>query len=548
MIIIILSRIILRFSVLIDFEIINFINNNFNFILFLDFFRIIFFITVMLISRRVFVFRRSYIKNDKYYKRFHYLLFSFVVSIIILILRPNLIRILLGWDGLGIRSYLLVIYYSRSKSYNAAIITMLRNRIGDALIIVCLSSLLFLNNLNIFIIFYIIKINYFWIFILLIIAGCTKRAQIPFRAWLPAAIAAPTPVSSLVHSSTLVTAGVYLIFRFENLLVLMNVNNLLLVLGCLTIFIARLRAFFEIDIKKIVALSTLRQLGVIITRLGAGLSILGFFHLLSHAFFKALLFVRAGNLIHRSESYQDLRVIGGNREVLPLRKRIVIGSSLSLCGLPFISAFYSKEIIIESLLIYNLSFYSYFIMILGILITVFYRIRFLILSLTWFNQQRSLFNKSDLDFIINFRILRLLTPAVVIGAVIRQKLRSSCSLLIVTSNLKYLTLRLVRLALILFYFFNLNYIILYNKFIWRVRSLWGLPFFRSRFPIIARINLGDFLHKISDFSWIYFLFTNFVLKKFKFQNIIGISFLRINFIRTINNRFLILFFIFFIVY
>ena len=195
-------------------------------------------------------------------------------------------------------------------------------------------------------------------------------------------MAAPTPVSSLVHSSTLVTAGVYLIFRFENLLILININNLLLVLGCLTMAIARLRAFFEIDIKKIVALSTLSQLGVIITRMGAGLRILGFFHLLSHAFFKALLFIRAGNLIHRSESYQDLRVIGGNTEVLPFSKRVVIGASLRLCGLPFISAFYSKEIIIESLLIYNLSFYSYLLIVIGVLITVFYSSRFLVLSLT----------------------------------------------------------------------------------------------------------------------------------------------------------------------
>lgn len=278
-------------------------------------------------------------------------------------------------------------------------------------------------------------------------------------------MAAPTPVSSLVHSSTLVTAGVYLIFRFENLLVLININNFLLSLGCLTIFIARLRAFFEIDIKKIVALSTLRQLGVIITRLGAGLRILGFFHLLSHAFFKALLFIRAGNLIHRSESYQDLRVIGGNTEVLPLRKRIVIGASLRLCGLPFMSAFYSKEIIIESLLVYNLSVYSYIIIITGILITVFYRIRFLILSLTWFNRQRAIFNKSDLDYTINFRILTLLAPAVLGGAAISQKLNSSCSLLLVRPGLKYLTLTLLSLALIFFYFFNLNSLILYNKFI-----------------------------------------------------------------------------------
>merc|ERR1719266_1305811 len=120
---------------------------------------------------------------------------------------------------------------------------------------------------------------------------------------------------------------------------------------------ARLRAFFEIDIKKIVALSTLRQLGVIIVALGAGYSLLGFFHLLSHAFFKALLFIRSGNLIHASERYQDLRVIGGSSEVIPLSKSIVIATSMSLCGLPFMSAFYSKEAINEILLIHNLSIY-----------------------------------------------------------------------------------------------------------------------------------------------------------------------------------------------
>ena len=212
------------------------------------------------------------------------------------------------------------------------------------------------------------------------------------------------------------------------------------------------------------------------------------------------------------------------------------------------SAFYSKEIIIERLLIYNLSFYSYFIITLGILMTLFYRIRFLILSLTWFNRQRSLFNKSDLDFTVNFRIIILLTPAVIGGAVIQQKLRSSCSLLLISPNLKYLTLRLILFSLILFYFFNQNRIVFYNKVLWRVRRLWGLPFFSSRIPIFSRINLGDYFHKVSDFSWIYFLFTNFIIKKFIFQNLTGISFLRINFIRVLNNILLIFLFIFFLKY
>merc|ERR1712165_577612 len=148
-------------------------------------------------------------------------------------------------------------------------ITVISNRVGDALIIICFRRLIYLNSLNIFISSYTADPTLYPVFSLLIIAGCTKRAQIPFRAWLPAAMAAPTPVSALVHSSTLVTAGVYLIFRFERLLVSINLSNVLLVIGSLTILMARLRAFFEIDMKKIVALSTLSQLGVIMSAIGA---------------------------------------------------------------------------------------------------------------------------------------------------------------------------------------------------------------------------------------------------------------------------------------
>ncbi len=204
-----------------------------------------------------------------------------------------------------------------------------------------------------------------------------------------------------MHSSTLVTAGVYLIFRYENLLVLININFLLIAMGRLTIFIARTRAFFEIDIKKIVALSTLSQLGVIICALGAGLRILGFFHLLSHAFFKALFFIRAGNLIHASGSYQDLRVIGGGVEVIPFSAGIIVGCSGRLCGVPFISAFYSKESIIESLLIRNLAFYSYLLIIIGILITVFYSVRFITLAISRIRIRNSIFLKNDLDSYVN---------------------------------------------------------------------------------------------------------------------------------------------------
>jgi len=461
----------------------------------------------LLISSRVFIFSSSYIKLDKFYYRFHFLLLSFVISIILLIFSPNLIRILIGWDGLGIRSYLLVIYYTTPKSYNAGIITFARNRIGDALIIIRIRYFIYIEKLNLFLIFYRVKLDYWWVVMVIIIAAFTKRAQIPFRAWLPSAMAAPTPVSSLVHSSTLVTAGVYILFRFDSLITFLGLNKFILAIGVITIFMARLRAFFEIDIKKIVALSTLSQLGVIITALGAGFNLLRFFHLLTHAFFKALLFIRAGNLIHRFESYQDLRTIGGSREILPFTKSIIIGCSIRLCGLPFMSAFYSKEIIIERLLIYNLSFISYFVIILGVLITIFYRIRFILLSISSVSRQRSLFSKSDIDPLVNIRIIILTIPAITGGRFINLFLDASY-LFLVRNRLKLLTLFLILLGVMYFYkIFKLN-LFPYPNWLWNMGRLWRLPYIRSRLPLYLFLNSGDYLYKLSDFSWINFIFSN----------------------------------------
>jgi len=197
---------------------------------------------------------------------------------------------------------------------------------------------------------------------------------------LPAAIAAPTPVSSLVHSSTLVTAGVYLIFRFcprifNNLLIVC-----LMVRGRLTIIIAGLSATMEIDIKKIVALSTLSQLGVIIFSLRIGAYHAAFFHLLSHAFFKALLFITVGNIIHISKNYQDLRKINLQPFLAPLTIGYILRANLRLCGLPFTRGFFSKDLCIESakfLSIYSISIILFYI---ATALTATYTVRFIILT------------------------------------------------------------------------------------------------------------------------------------------------------------------------
>lgn len=164
-------------------------------------------------------------------------------------------------------------------------------------------------------------------------------------------MAAPTPVSALVHSSTLVTAGVYLLFRFHALLRTSRALTALLSFGVLTITIAGITAINEIDIKKIVALSTLRQLGLMVRTLGLGLGKMAFFHLLSHAYFKAILFIAVGNIIHCSNSYQDIRQAGNLAEAIPLRVTLFNLANLSLCGFPFLAGFYSKDLILEGVLI-----------------------------------------------------------------------------------------------------------------------------------------------------------------------------------------------------
>jgi len=342
-------------------------------VLILDLVSVLFLITVTLISISVIFFRTSYIANEKFFSRFLFLVLSFVCRILLLILRPNSIRILLGWDGLGVTSYLLVIYYQRNKSYNAGIITALTNRLGDVGLLLCLAFLVKFGSWNFYL--FIPPLEMSIILIILVRARITKRAQIPFSAWLPAAIAAPTPVSALVHSSTLVTAGVYLLIRFNYLLMSFDLLKYLILVGVFTIFIAGLGAMRELDIKKVIALSTLRQLGVMIITIGVGFPLMGFFHLVAHAFFKALLFICAGILIHNFKDYQDIRLMSRGACFIPFTLRMFMTANLRLCGLPFIAGFYSKDLILEIFIMRRLNLFIFVIIILSTALTVLYSCR-----------------------------------------------------------------------------------------------------------------------------------------------------------------------------
>lgn len=386
-----------------------------NFPIIFDPLGIIFRRVVLFISANVIIFSNTYIENDLFINRFILLVTAFVLSINMLIFFPHLLTLLLGWDGLGLISFLLVIYYQNAKSLAGGLLTALTNRIGDAFLLIAIALTLNQNHWNIINIWSSPITTLLTLFIIL--AAITKSAQIPFSSWLPAAIAAPTPVSALVHSSTLVTAGVFLLIRFYPILHSSTWFNIsLLITARFTILIAGIRAIAECDLKKIIALSTLRQLGVIITSLGLGYVTLTLFHLLTHALFKALLFLCAGNVIHTHLHSQDLRTVGNLTIQIPLTASCFIVANLALCGAPFLAGFYSKDTILELTLWFPVNFSILTIIFLGTALTATYSTRFVIYLLLSPNYHPRIINLSELDNKINLPILFLTIGAILGGA------------------------------------------------------------------------------------------------------------------------------------
>lgn len=401
-----------NFRLVIEWLIIRINGINIEFLLYIDWIRLIFIRIVLLISSIVLIYRLIYIEIDKSIIRYFLLVLIFVFSIILIIIRPNIVRIMFGWDGLGLVSFCLVVYYQNYRSYNSGMLTVLINRVGDVIILIIIGIIIIYGSWNIFFIKNIGLIIFF-----LIVAGITKRAQIPFSVWLPRAIAAPTPVSALVHSSTLVTAGVYLLIRFNRCLIIREFRKILIILSVLTIFISGLIANFEFDLKKIIALSTLRQLGLIIIILRVGFPMLSYYHLLTHAIFKSLLFIRAGVIIHRIINNQDIRLMGGLNEFIPFtiyRFRLTL---IALCGFPFIAGFYSKDIIMEIIYFRKFNIIIFILSLISLIFTVIYSIRLIYYS--FFGEFKIIRCKIILEnSLINKSIIILIRLRVIIGSVL----------------------------------------------------------------------------------------------------------------------------------
>nr|QTZ19014.1 NADH dehydrogenase subunit 5 [Mycomya sp. WQY006] len=497
----------------IEFELVSLNSNSIYMTMLLDWMSLMFMSFVLLISSLVIFYSKEYMSEDNNINRFIILVLMFVFSMMMLIISPNLISILLGWDGLGLVSYCLVIYFQNVKSYNAGMLTALSNRIGDVALLMAIAWMLNYGSWNYIFYLEIMKNDFEMMMIgsLVMLAAMTKSAQIPFSSWLPAAMAAPTPVSALVHSSTLVTAGVYLLIRFNILLVNSWMSQLLLLIGGLTMFMSGMGANFEFDLKKIIALSTLSQLGLMMSILAMGYPMLAFFHLLTHALFKALLFMCAGAIIHNNMNSQDIRSMGSLMNSMPLTTSCFNIANLALCGMPFLAGFYSKDMILELVMLSNVNYLIFFLFFFSTGLTVSYSFRLVYYSMTGLFSSLSIHPINDEGWTMLKGMLVLVFMSIIMGSVMSWLMFPSSYMICLPSHLKLLTLFVCisgglvgyLISLVSLFYFNkaLNYYYL-SSFL---GSMWFMPLISTLGLIYTPLNMGGKAIKSMDQGWSEFM-------------------------------------------
>nr|YP_010701038.1 NADH dehydrogenase subunit 5 [Anopheles peditaeniatus]WCI21253.1 NADH dehydrogenase subunit 5 [Anopheles peditaeniatus] len=474
-----------------------------------DWMSLMFMSFVLLISSLVIFYSNQYMEEDYNINRFILLVLMFVMSMMMLIISPNLISILLGWDGLGLVSYCLVIYFQNVKSYNAGMITALSNRIGDVALLLAIAWMLNYGSWNYIFYLEMMGKNMEMMIIggLVMLAAMTKSAQIPFSSWLPAAMAAPTPVSALVHSSTLVTAGVYLLIRFNILLMEWWMGQFLLLISGLTMFMAGLGANFEFDLKKIIALSTLSQLGLMMSILSMGFYKLAFFHLLTHALFKALLFMCAGSIIHNMKNSQDIRMMGSLSMSMPLTCSCFNVANLALCGMPFLAGFYSKDLILEMVMLSYVNMFSFFLFFFSTGLTVCYSFRLVYYSMTGDFNSSVLHPLNDKGWTMLFSICFLMIMAVIGGSMLMWLMFLNPSMICLPFDMKILTLVVCIVGGVSGYllsnvslFFTNKALYFYN-FTNFAGSMWFMPMISTIGIINYPLKLGLYSYKSFDQGW-----------------------------------------------
>nr|YP_008963211.1 NADH dehydrogenase subunit 5 [Gelidium vagum]AGO19325.1 NADH dehydrogenase subunit 5 [Gelidium vagum] len=392
-------------------------------------------VVITSISSLVHLYSISYMETDPHCPRFMAYLEIFTFFMLILVTADNVLQMFLGWEGVGLASYLLInFWFTRLAANQSAIKALIVNRVGDFGLSLAIFTIFYVfSSVEYSTIFSIVPFFQYYYFsflnfkinsitaigLLLFVGAVGKSAQLGLHTWLPDAMEGPTPVSALIHAATMVTAGVFLIIRFSPLIEYsFFVLRTLIIFGAMTAIFGAMTGAFQNDLKRVIAYSTCSQLGYMIFACGLSCYNVSMFHLTNHAFFKALLFLSAGSIIHAVSDEQDMRKMGSLIKILPLSYSVILIGSLALTGFPFLTGFFSKDFILEiaqvssySNLNNNFSGLACWLGSLAVFFTAFYSFR--LLYLTFINNcnvsrvKISLIHESNLLMLIPLIILAL---------------------------------------------------------------------------------------------------------------------------------------------
>lgn len=409
---------------------------------------VVMFLIVTFVSLVVHIYSVTYMAGDPGYKRFFSYMSAFTFAMLMLVSANNFLQLFFGWEAVGLVSYLLIGFWFKREAANAGSLkAFLVNRVGDFGFFLGIALLFnYFGSLDYYQVFHAaptLKNATISIFphssysliavicFLLFVGAMGKSAQVPLHVWLPESMEGPTPISALIHAATMVTAGVYLVARLSPLYELApSVLNLILILGATTALFMGLVAVVQNDIKRIIAYSTLSQLGYMMVGLGASAYAAGIFHLVTHAFFKALLFLAAGSVILTMHHEQDIRKMGGLAKVIPMTYLGFLVGALALVALPPFSGFYSKDAIIDAVHASTLpaASYAYYCVLIGAMVTAFYIFRAFFLV---FHGQRRMpidhYQKTT--WIVKLSLISLAIPATIAGLLLVQRFLSVPGLL-----------------------------------------------------------------------------------------------------------------------
>ena len=496
-------------------------------------------ILITSVSALVHIYSTGYMSDDPHIPRFMSYLSLFTFLMIILVTSDNYVQLFIGWEGVGLCSYLLINFWlTRIKANKAATKAMLINRVGDMGLLLAMFMIIkefgTLEYSTIFSLLGVIDKNNLTVICLLLFFGAVgKSAQLGLHTWLPDAMEGPTPVSALIHAATMVTAGVFLIIRsgplFEGSSLVLTIVTFL---GALTAFFAATTGVVQNDLKKVIAYSTCSQLGYMVMACGLSNYSTSLFHLLNHGFFKALLFLSAGSVIHAVNGEQDMRKMGGLIRSIPFTYTMILIGSLSLMGFPYLTGFYSKDLILELTYGKYYIIFAYWLGSFSALLTAFYSVRLIyLIFIANTNANKNIFRgakESSLN--ITFPLLLLGFGSIFVGYLAKEVVLSNIISPVVSNFIKITPFVLSLLGMFLAF-------IIYSS---RVAFKWGVgsqrvlyTFFNSAWQFNYIIN-SFFVNYIWKFGH---LITYKVIDRGVFETIgpKGASWLLIRFTQRVSN-------------